>query len=302
MRIAAAFLVAVTACSPDRASTPPAEVRSETVTPSGDTSSAGSTSSTEPPPYAGVTAIAVDSRADQYFVLYVKPDLASGVEIPVAVFRGQPGKTILTDGRSALLREHYRVATFDVGKPGDVDGDSLDDLTEFSDPVGANPLNPAAPIDPKFGTVIIPDVATFARLSYTGDLASTEFVKFWILNADTAHPSVYFVNTAALPAHRMFAAAVGLDSRPSPGTMRGDIVYLPDATAPNGSKGYYRMDFQPNDAYSFREVALAYEMVSSSMAFLADNLYYYPSPQAGAPRYLREKALYDAYRVPVLVG
>ena len=83
--------------------------------------------------------------------------------------------------------------------------------------------------------------------------------------------------------------------------MRGDVVYNPDATAPDGTKGTYRFAFQPSDAYSFKDIALAYELLVSSMPMLTNNLLYYPFPQAALPLYQKERALYDAYRVPVLL-
>lgn len=98
-------------------------------------------------------------------------------------------------------------------------------------------------------------------------LAGLEFVKFWIVGTNAAHSSVYFMNTERYRAHPQFASAVGIASgrAPTAGAMRGDIVYDTNATVPDGSKGLYRFAFQPNDAYSFAEIALAYELLSSRM-------------------------------------
>lgn len=258
---------------------------------------------------AGVTAIEVPSTTSQYFVLFVKPDLAAATEVPVAVVKGKQGTTTITDGRRALPAAHYRVATFSVGAPGDVDGDGVDDLTELADPVGANPLNPAPKLEARNGAVIVSTTEEFARLSYQGNdvsrdtyLAGLEFMKFWIVGTNTERPAVYFMNTNTYKAHPEFASAVGLPvSRgPTAGAMRGDVVFNPDATAPDGSKGTYRFAFQPSDAYSFREIALAYELLSANMPVVRDNLLYYPFPQAAYPLYLKEKALYDASRVRIL--
>ena len=252
----------------------------------------------------------VDSTPGQYFVLYVRPDLDAATEIPVAIAPGKAGRTTLTDGREQLPKGHYRIATFDVASPGDVDGDGVDDLTELADPVNANPFNAAPRLDLANGAVIIRDKATFATLSYQGNdvardayLVGLEFVKFWITGTTTEHPSVYFMNTERYRAHPQFASAVGIASgrAPTAGAMRGDIVYDANATAPDGSKGLYRFAFQPNDAYSFAEIALAYELLSSSMPMLDADLAYYPFPSAALPLYQKEKAAYDAYRVPVLV-
>jgi hypothetical protein len=257
-----------------------------------------------------ITSIEVESTSEQYFVLYVKPDLTTTTEIPVAITRGVAGKTTLTDGRAQLPADHYRVATFSVSSPGDVDGDGVDDLTELDSPTTANPLNPAPTMEPEIGAVIIPDKATFEALSYQGDevardayLAGLEFVKFWLVDTDTSRPSVYFMNTESFRAHPMFAQQVGIQGGrgPVPGKMRGDIVYDAEAIGPDGTPGRYRFAFQPNDSYSFTDIALAYELLATSMPTLAYKLTYYPFPQSALPVYEAEKARYDEYRVPVLI-
>lgn len=258
----------------------------------------------------GITAITVESTTEQYFVLYVRPVLDAPLELPVAIARGGAGSTTLTDGRSELPEAHYRVASFPVSSPGDVDGDGIDDLTELDGIEGGNPLNPAPELDPGTGANLIADRETFELLSYQGDqvardsyLAGLEYVKFWIVDTDTDHPAVYFMNTETYRAHPDFGNDVGIASGrgPAPGKLRGDIVYLPDAQAPDGSQGVYRFAFQPNDAYPFSEIALAYEVLAASMPMLDNNLLYYPFPQSALPLYERERATYDAYRVPVLV-
>lgn len=260
---------------------------------------------------AGITAIQVASTTSQYFVLWVKPDVRSSAEVPVAIVKGKAGTTTITDGRKKLSDDHYRVETLAVDKPGDVDGDGIDDLTELADPANLNPLNPAPKLDARTGAVIVPDLATYQALSYQGNdvardqyLAGIEFMKFWIVGTNTAHPAVYFMNTNTFKAHPEFASVVGIAAGrgPTAGTMRGDIAYSPDAIAPDGSKGRYRFAFQPTDAYSFKDIALAYELLVASMPMLHDNLVYEAYPQAALPLYQKEKALYDAYRVPVLVA
>lgn len=258
----------------------------------------------------GATKVTVPSTTEQYFVLYVKPDLAGTAEVPVAIARGKAGTTTLTDGRTALPAAHYRVATFSVAQPGDVDGDGADDLTELADPATANPLNPAPKMAKETGAVLVADRATWELLSYQGDqvmidrhLTGLEFVKFYLVGTDTASPKVYYMNTDTYRAHPQFASAVGIPGGrgPAPGNMRGEIVYLPDETAPDGTKGVYRFEFEPNDAYPFKDVVRGYELLASGMPFLTNNLVYYPMPSAALPLYNKEKALYDAYRMPVLV-
>jgi hypothetical protein len=241
-------------------------------------------------------------------VLYLRPDLNAAREYPVAVTRGQAGKTTLTDGRTQLPANHYRVATFSVAQPGDADGDRIDDITELNAPSTMNPLNPARSIPFNNGTVMIPDKATFEALSYQGKevvidthLTDLEFVKFYLLDVNTDRPSVYFMNTVTHRAHMQFANAVGIPAGRGvqSGQMRGEIVYHRNVRAPDGTLGMYRFEFEPNDSYSFPAVRLGYELLASSMPFLTNNLLYYPMPQAALPLYQRERAQYDAYRLRV---
>ncbi len=173
-----------------------------------------------------------------------------------------------------------------------------------------NPLNAAPPMEIETGAVYIPDQATYSKLSYQGDevardayLAGLEFMKFWITESTSDNPSVYFMNTEQFRAHPIFAGVVGIPGGrgPAPGRMRGDIVYDAKATAPDGTKGRYRFAFQPNDAYPFEEIALAYDSLVTNMPSLAGKLMYYPFPQSALPLYEQEKALYDRYRIPVLI-
>ena len=318
--VGAAVAMLVTAsCSsdrPDSAEAPAATVRapSSTAAIRPTTSAPPVTSSAQPA--AALTKIEVDSTPEQYFVLYVRPDAGSNYELPVSIARGQPGKTTLTDNRGQLPMGQYRVATFPVNQPGDVDGDGIDDLTELDTPSTMNPLNPAKSIQFKDGTVLVPDKATFEALSYQGKevaidnhLSDLEFVKFYLLNVNTDRPMVYFMNTVTHRAHMRFAQAVGIQQQqggraPQSGAasqMRGEIVYHKNVKAPDGTLGVYRFEFEPNDSYTFSAVRLGYELLASSMPFLTNNLLYYPMPQAALPLYQREKAQYDAYRMRVIL-
>jgi hypothetical protein len=257
----------------------------------------------------GLTSISVKSTVDQYFVLYVKPNPTLPLELPIAIAKGQAGSTTITDGRGQLPQDRYRVATFEVSAPGDVDGDGTDDITELNDPVGMNALNPAKALQANDGAVIISDRATYETLSYQGNevardayLAGQEFVKFWIIGANTDHPAVYFMNTNTYRAHPMFAGAIGLPGGRAQGTMRGDIVWDPASIGPDGKSGTYRFAFQENDALPFAEVAVAFELLAAQIPYLSNNLMYFPLPQAAMPLYVsKEKPLYDASRVPVLL-
>jgi hypothetical protein len=268
------------------------------------TTSAGATGA------KGVTQVKVSSDTDHYYVLYAKPVAESTWEIPVAIAKGVSGTTILSDGRKQLATAKYRVETFSNTKPGDVDGDGIDDLTELKGAPTLNALSAVTKLDFNDGVAIVPDRATFEKLSYQGNdvardsyLSGLEYVKFYITKSDTARPLVYVMNTETWRAHPMFAQAVGISSgrgRGAVGEMRGDVTYYPKAIGPDGTPGLYRFAFQPNDSYSFAEISVAFEGIATQMPFLASKLAYFPI-QAGLPYYEKEKQLYSGSRVPVVL-
>ena len=85
-----------------------------------------------------------------------------------------------------------------------------------------------------------------------------------------------------------------------PGQIRGEIVYHPFLTGPNGEPGVYRFEFEPNDAFDFGTVQMVHELMAANMPVLRNNLSYFPMPNAALPLYRQEQALYDASRVPVM--
>ena len=208
------------------------------------------------------------------------------VDVPVLVKKGEAGTTTLEENIEALAVERYSVEKYLIADPADVDGDCIDDITELDDLGSQNPVNRAASVDVINGTVAIPDRETFELLSYKGvdvlidlHLADLEFVKFFLFHMDTDQPAVYFMNTVTHRAHLYFAWAVDILLLHA---MRGEIVYHPNVTAPDGSLGVYRFEFEPNDGYPFEVVQYA----DGSLA-------YYPMPLRALPLYNTEKTQYD---------
>lgn len=266
---------------------------------------------------AGRIRIRIEASPDDYYVLYVREDLSDGAEEPVSMALGTDGVITLSEGLAAFPPEHYRVARYSRSEPGDLDGDGKDDVAEFTATGRLGPFNPAPEIAMRDGAVAIPDRETFETLSYEGldvridtHLEDLEFVKFYLLEMDTESPQVYFMNSVTHRAHGDFARAIGLErgggggrggGRDLPGQMRGEIVYHPNVVGPNGGIGVYRFEFEPNDAYPFEDVRRAYELIAKNMPLLRNDFTYYPMPNAALPRYEREKALYDASRVAILL-
>ena len=268
----------------------------------------------DPTPTAvAVTAvpIVVASTAAEYFVLYVSHEVGGTmVEIPVLVKHGAAGTTTLAENVEALPKERYRVEKYLVADPADVDGDCIDDISELADPVGMNPVNPAAAIEFSDGAVVVPDPETFEGLSYQGtridpSLADFEVVKFILVGlpgiGDFGHadvPGVYFQNTETHQLHSEFVNAVGLSQIETGRQFYSSIVYHPRAVAPDGSLGVYSVRgwFA---FYSCGHVDLAYTALAASMPLLEDNLVFYVPPIA-LPNYQDEIACYEASRIPLV--
>jgi hypothetical protein len=258
----------------------------------------------------GVTQVKIDSDTNHYYVLYAKPVAGQEWELPVSITMGQSGSTTLTDGRRQLDANRYRVETVPIASPGDIDGDGVDDLMEQKGAPALNPLSAVMKLEFKDGVAVVPDRATYEKISYQGEevfrdsyLAGLEFVKFYISKSDTPRPLVYVMNTENWRAHPMFAQATGIGTgrgRGVVGEMRGDVTYYPKAMGPDGTRGLYRFAFQPNDSYSFAEISVVYEALANQFPFLVSKLAYFPM-QAALPVYEEEKQLYAASRVPVVL-
>ena len=264
----------------------------------------------------GQVEVEIKSSSEYYYVLY--GNMNGGIENmkPLSVTLGNPDTTILTEPLRAYPVENYTVMQYEINNPQDLDNDGLNDVEELTDLGVLSPLNPSDKVDMRDGATCIADRAMFERFSYKGGdvkidthLRDLEFVKFYILDANTDNPKAYFMNTVTHRGHGGFSRAIGLEGGFGgrggrggvPGTMRGEIVYHPYATAPNGLPGVYRFEFEPNDSYSFKEVELGYELLAANMPFLENNWVYYPMPGSALPRYYREKELFDDSRVAIFL-
>jgi hypothetical protein len=251
-----------------------------------------------------------------YYILYLSQSLDDlDKEVPVSMHLGQEGSTLITEPLGIHPKSgYYRVAQFLRSDPGDLDQDGIDDVTELLGQVSGrlNPLNGAFEVAFNDGATSVPDQETFANLSYKGldlsrdtHLRDLEFVKFYIVDAHTSDPFVFFMNSVTHRAHSRFATAVGIP-RFSPGNqvegqMRGEIIYHPNLARANGETGVYRFEFEPNDSYSFQDVQFGHELIAKNMPVLENNLHYFPMPNVALPLYWQEKELYDDSRIPIIL-
>ena len=239
--------------------------------------------------------IVVESTTDEYFVLYVRHELDADTTLwmPVSVTLGHAGTTALAENVAALPKERYRVEKYLIACPADVDVDGIDDITELADPVGMNPVNPAAAIDFGDGAVAVPDWETFETLSSSGFS-----LKFVMLGTDTDRPRVYFQNTKTHSIHLDFQDAVGIEPG-TDGLLRGEVAYGPELVAPDGSQGvyYYRLKTYYRGFFSL--AALSHTLIAASMPVLEDNLAYY-IPKFALPYYQSDLPLYRESRINLL--
>lgn len=255
----------------------------------------------------GCVQIQINSSSKYYYVLHCKPKLNESLEWAVSIKKGQDGTTTLSEGLKAYPMEHYRVSQHLVNKPYDIDGDGINDIKELADLGSFAPLNSAPTIGKEHCLVCIPDRESFEKLSYKGryvsidhHLKNLEFVKFYILEANTNNPQIYFMNTNKYRYHEKFAKTVGIHALGKT-TMRGEIVYHPNVLSPNGRLGVYRFEFEPLDRYSFDKIQISNEILAANLPFLKNNWTYYPMPKAAYPKYKQEKQLYDNSRVAILL-
>ena len=255
----------------------------------------GTCSGSPSPVEVEAVPIVVESTTDEYFVLYVRHELDADTTLwmPVSVTLGKEGTTTLAENVAALPKERYRVEKYLIACPADVDGDGIDDITELADPVGMNPVNPAAAIDFGDGAVAVPDWGTFDTLSSSGFS-----LKFVMLGTDTDRPRVYFQNTKTHSIHLDFLDAVGIEPG-TDGLLRGEVAYDPELVAPDGSQGVYYYRLKTYYAGFFSLAALSHTLIAASMPVLEDNLAYY-IPKFALPYYQSDLPLYRESRINLL--
>ena len=244
-----------------------------------------------------VVPIVVTSTTDDYFVLYVSHDVdGTEVELPVLVKRGEAGTTTLAENMEALPAERYRVEKYLIADPADVDGDCIDDITELDDLGNMNPVNPADAIELSDGAVAISDQETFETL--TRLFGSQSYLKFIVDGIATARPDLYFINAETHPDHGSFLTDVlGLDSG-DPDVIRGEIGYVPEAVAPDGSLGFYYYT-SASRAYSFSLMERTHTLLAASMPLLENDLAYWIA-SLRLRSYQSDLPLYRASRIPVV--
>ena len=222
----------------------------------------------------GQVQLSIQGQEGKYYILHAQhnPNFNWATSITIGV----SGTMIISEPSQAYPLENYSITEHDISDPDDYDGDGIDDMAEYNNMPIDSPFNNAPPIDIIDGSTSIPDAETFMELATINNVSWAPFlddqlyVKFGILDRDTAEPKVYFINSNTYTIHASFWNGIGASVTGDDGS--GEIVFNPNTILPNGVIGTYSFNFSFGDAYNFEETQRTYELLVASMPFLQNNM------------------------------
>ena len=222
----------------------------------------------------GQVQLSIQAQAGKYYILHAQHN--SSYNWAVSMTIGVNGTMSISESLAAYPLENYSITEHDIAAPDDYDGDGIDDITEFYNMPTDSPFNYAAPIDLIDGATSIPDAETFMELATVNNVGWAPFlddqlyVKFGILNRDSAQPQVYFINSNTYTIHASFWSGIGASVTDDDGS--GEIVFNPNDILPNGTIGSYSFNFSFGNAYNFEATQRTFELLAASMPFLQNNM------------------------------
>ena len=222
----------------------------------------------------GQVQLSIQGSADKYYILEAQHN--TDFEWPASITMGSEGTMVISAPGAAYPLDQYSIWEYDLANPGDIDGDGIDDVTEYNTMPADAPLNYAEAVDIYDGTTSIPDAETFMELAVINNVGWAPFlddqlyVKFGILNRDGPNPQVYFINSNTHTVHPSFWAAIGADVIGDDSS--GEIVFNPTQINPNGVIGGYSFNFSFGDAYDFEATQRTYQLLIANMPFLQNNM------------------------------
>ncbi len=226
----------------------------------------------------GQVELEIEGEADKYYVLRVIHE-PNGYDSNTSITLGQDGNMIISEGLAAFPLQSYQITAYPIANPGDLDGDGIDDMTEFNNMPTLAPMNFGPEISPNDGTPSLSSYEDFNALSisdvdvgWAPFLNDTEFTKFVIFNQDSDEPQVYFINSEEHFIHASFISAIGMDGVPE---VSGEVVYNPNTILPNGVIGSYAFNFSFGSSYSFDHTQRTFELLAANMPFLRNNLVHF---------------------------
>ncbi|MBO73690.1 MAG: hypothetical protein CMD33_00270 [Flavobacteriales bacterium] len=222
----------------------------------------------------GQVQLSIQGSTDKYYILQAQhsPDF----EWPASMTLGSDGTMVISAPGAAYPLDQYSIWEYDLANPGDIDGDGIDDLTEYNTMPTDAPLNYAEAVDFYDGATSIPDAETFMALATVNNVGWAPFlddqlyVKFGILNRDSPNPQVYFINSNTHTVHYGFWSAIDADVTGDDSS--GEIVFNPTQINPNGVIGGYSFNFSFGDAYDFEATQRTYQLLMANMPFIQNNM------------------------------
>lgn len=236
----------------------------------------------------GKFRMTIPARLSEYAVLYRSNDLHTWR--PVGIEQGEAFSLwrTLEDSVRPKTKGFYKVEHYPLSAPNDSDGDGTNDLQEQF--AGAW-LNPAAPFAYESGAALLPDLATFDRLSKRDNFPganNVKEVKFLITDVQ-GNTKIHFMNVNEHQHHFFFARdALGTYTNNFKfnnetyftnfrKNMAGSLVSHENYIGPDGERGIFTMEFWPTDPVSFEHIQTAYEMVAANAPFIDRLVYHAPS-------------------------
>ena len=222
----------------------------------------------------GQVQLSIEGESGKYYILQAQH--SPSFEWTSSMTLGVDGPMVISEPGTAYPLENYTVWEYDASNPGDIDGDGIDDITEFQNMPTDAPLNFAEAVDFVNGATSIPDAETFLNLADVNNVGWAPFlddqlyVKFGILDRDTPEPKVYFINSNTHGVHYGFWNAIGADVTGDDSS--GEIVFNPIQLNPNGLIGGYPFNFSFGNAYDFEATQRTYQLLMASMPFVQNNM------------------------------
>ncbi|MFB0925185.1 MAG: hypothetical protein QMB65_07880, partial [Vicingaceae bacterium] len=222
----------------------------------------------------GQVQLSIQAQADKYYIL--SAEHSPTFTWATSMTMGVNGTMVISEPAAAYPEAAYTITEHDILTPDDLDGDGIDDLTEFNNMPTSAPINFADSIDYINGATSIPDVQTFNDLATVNNVSWAPFldgqlyVKFGILDRDTPQPKIYFINSNTYSIHANFFTGIGASVTGDDGS--GEIVFNPNDILPNGVIGSYSFNFSFGDAKDFEATQRTYELLIANMPFLQNNM------------------------------
>ncbi|MEN8736525.1 MAG: PEP/pyruvate-binding domain-containing protein [Akkermansiaceae bacterium] len=242
----------------------------------------------------GKFRMTIPARTSEYTVLYRSNDLVNWRAVAIEQSEAFSPWRTLEDPVLPKRKGFYKVEHYPIASPNDTDGDGINDLAEQF--AGAW-LNPARPYPFTSGSPLLPDLATYDRLSKRDNFPganNVKEVKFLITDVQT-QPKLHFMNVNHHQFHYDFSRNVlgkhieksywsGLRDFNNEtyftndrNNMAGSLVSHDNYIGPNGEEGIFTMEFWPTDPVSFEHIQIAYEMVAANAPFIDRLVYHAPS-------------------------